>query len=297
MPSPSLDSLETFVTIARLRGFARARTVLHCSQPAISRRIALLEAELGARLFDRVSGGVVLTDAGTALLPHAEAALAAIRDGAAAVRDVIRDGGGHVSLAVVGTLANAQLVDRLKRFRRRHAKVRVELRTATSAEVSELVRRGDATFGLRYGSDDSADMVSRTITHEPVIVVAAADHRLADGKRHAPTALAGERWVTFPARTSRETYVELLARTLVAAGIDAPDIIAIDSLTAQKRFVEAGFGIAMFARSHVDDELRLGTLAAIEIPALRAKIPVAIVHRKHGYLSTAARELLTELTT
>src|SRR5512143_9231 len=44
--SPSLDSLETFVTIARLRGFARAGTVLHCSQPAISRRIALLEGEL-----------------------------------------------------------------------------------------------------------------------------------------------------------------------------------------------------------------------------------------------------------
>ncbi len=296
MPSPSLDSLETFVTIARLRGFARAGAVLHCSQPAISRRITLLEAELGARLFDRVSGGVVLTDAGTALLPHAEAALAAIRDGAAAVRDMIRDGGGQVSLAVVGTLASAWLVDRLKRFRRRHAKVRVELRTATSAEVSKLVRRGDATFGLRYGSDDGADMVSRTIMHEPVIVVAVADHRLADGKSHTPAALAGERWVTFPTRTSRETYVELLARTLVAAGIHAPDIIAIDSLTAQKRLVEAGFGVAMLARSHVDDELRLGTLAVIEVPALRAKIPIAVVHRKHGYLGTAARELLTELT-
>ena len=295
MPSPSLNSLETFVTIARLRGFTRAGAVLHCSQPAISRRITLLEAELGAPLFDRVSGGVVLTDAGTALLPHAEAALAATRDGAAAVRDVIRDGGGHVSLAVVGTLASARLVDRLKRFRRRHAKVRVELRTATSAKVSELVRCGDATLGLRYGSDDSADLVSRTITHEPVIVVAAADHRLADGKSHTPAALAGERWVTFPARTSRETYVELLARTLAAAGIDAPDIIAIDSLTAQKRLVEAGLGIAMLARSHVDDELRLGTLAVIEVPALRAKIPVAVVHRKHGYLGAAARELLTEL--
>ena len=63
-------------------------------------------------------------------------------------------------------------------------------------------RRGNATFGLRYGSDDGADMVSRTITHEPLIVIAAADHRLAYGKSHSPAALTGERWVTFQPRAS-----------------------------------------------------------------------------------------------
>lgn len=65
--------------------FRRAASALHLSQPAISRRVHLLEGELGAPVFDRIRSGVVLTDAGRAFLPHAEALLASMRDGIDAV--------------------------------------------------------------------------------------------------------------------------------------------------------------------------------------------------------------------
>src|SRR4030095_15704355 len=81
-----LDHVEAFVAIVRRGGFTRASTSLHLSQPAISRRVHLLERELGAPLFERIRGGAVLTEAGRALLPHAEALLASMRDGIAAVR-------------------------------------------------------------------------------------------------------------------------------------------------------------------------------------------------------------------
>src|ERR1044071_9728325 len=80
-----LDHVEAFVAIVRRGGFPRAAGVLHLSQPAISRRVRLLEHELGAPLFERVRTGVVLTDAGRAFLPHAEALLASMRDGIRAV--------------------------------------------------------------------------------------------------------------------------------------------------------------------------------------------------------------------
>ena len=66
------EALHTFVTIHRAGGFSVAARRLHRSQPAISRRIALLEEELGAPLFERVAGGVVLSQAGQVLLPYAE---------------------------------------------------------------------------------------------------------------------------------------------------------------------------------------------------------------------------------
>ena len=70
------DALQTFVAVHREQGFSRAARVLNRTQPAISRRISLLEHELGAPLFERVSGGIVLSQAGRVLLPYAERAQA-----------------------------------------------------------------------------------------------------------------------------------------------------------------------------------------------------------------------------
>ena len=87
------DALLTFVTIHRTGGFSPAAETLHRSQPAISRRIALLEEELGVPLFERVTGGVVLSQAGRALLPHAERVLATLKDARDAVA-TLRSGDG-----------------------------------------------------------------------------------------------------------------------------------------------------------------------------------------------------------
>ncbi|HYB70044.1 MAG TPA: LysR family transcriptional regulator, partial [Candidatus Bathyarchaeia archaeon] len=57
MIAVTIDEIETFVSIARLGGFARAAEALHRSQPAISRRIEMLEDQLRAPVFERVHGG------------------------------------------------------------------------------------------------------------------------------------------------------------------------------------------------------------------------------------------------
>src|SRR5205085_77719 len=97
---------------------------------------------------------------------------------------------GAVTLAVVGTLASTTLTQRLRRFRETHPAIELRLRTALSAEVSELVRRGDATLGLRYDSDPHPDLVSAKIHDEPMVVVCSPRHRLARARRVDPRALA-----------------------------------------------------------------------------------------------------------
>ena len=287
-----LDQLRTFAAIAQLKSFSRAAGALHRSQPAISRRIELLERELGLPLFARVRGSVVLTEGGAELLPFAEIALAAVKDGTEAVHALHKGLAGRLSLALVGTLANATLTRILRDFRRRFPKVQLDLQTANSRDVSELVRRGEATLGLRYMTDRAPGLESRTVLRESLLVVSHARHRLADGRRHRPAELAGERWVAFSARRARESFAQFLDRKLLAAGLADVEIVPIDSLTAQKRLVEAGFGIALLAESGIEEELRLGTLKVLDIPALKASIPVAVVWRRNGYLSAAARGLL-----
>jgi DNA-binding transcriptional LysR family regulator len=292
-----LDHIQAFLAIVRQGGFTRASATLHLSQPAISRRVHLLEHELGAPLFERVRSGVVLTDAGRAFLPHAEALLASTHDGIEAVQALHSGERGTVTLALVGTLASTALTERLRRFREAFPGVDLRLRTALSAEVSALVRRAEATLGIRYGADPDLDLVSLTIHEEPMTPVCSIRHPLARTRRVEPRALAGERWITFPARpgVAREPYASVLEQQLAACGLEASEIVLIDSLTAQKRLVEAGFGLALLPESSIEEELRAGTLCRLRVPAMRVTTPVVLIHRRRAFQSGATRALMALL--
>ena len=293
----NIDEIQTFVAIADLGDFTRVGRRLHRSQPAISRRLSLLEDELGAPMFERIRGHARLTEAGRAFLPHAEAALAALKDGREAVHGLKTGMRGAISLALVGTLADTHIVDALRRFARRSKDVRLELRTASSAEVTDLVRRGEVTLGLRYFTSDRPELVSLAAGGEAMLVVAAPGHRLAGRRVRHARMLEGERWIGFPTvPDERDSSGNVLARQLIRAGLDSADVTLIDSLTAQKRLAQANFGLALVPESSVRDELRQGALVALDIPAMRTTIPITAIHRRTSYLSPAAKALLALLT-
>src|SRR5262245_1142101 len=193
-----VEALRTFIAIYRSGGVTRAAGSLFRSQPAVSRRLALLEQDLGVPLFERVPGGVVLSQAGRALLPFAEAALAALHDAEAAVRAVRSEVSGPVAIALVGTLASTSLTSVLRRVAGQYPKVEVVLRTATSREVSDLVRRADVMLGLRYSEDPAPELHCETLFFEHLVVAAPPDHRLVGVRCDALQTLAGERWIAFP---------------------------------------------------------------------------------------------------
>jgi DNA-binding transcriptional LysR family regulator len=287
------DALNTFLTVHRRGGVSNAARALHRSQPAISRRIALLERELGVPLFERVAGRTTLSDAGRVMVPYAERAVAAAQDAENAIRALTQKNAGPVSLAVVGTVAGGRLSEILKRFAREYPDVDLALRTATSAEVSDLIRRGEATIGLRYDIVLLRDLDYVRLATEHLQVVCAADHRLA-GKRVARLAdLAGERWIAFPEIPGRReisaSHVFALFQT---HGLGEIDWTPVDSLTAQKRLVEAGLGIALLTQSHAADELRFRSLATIGVGDLTASQDIVAVTRRGGFLSAASQRLL-----
>src|SRR5215470_16264208 len=192
------DALNTFLTVHRRGGISNAAKILHRSQPAISRRIALLEQALGVPLFERISGRTRLSDAGRVLIPYAERAVAAAQDAEHAIRALIKQSSGPVSLAVTGTLADGRLSKIMKRFASEHPDVTLTLRTATSGEVSGLIRRGEATIGLRYDADRSRDLECEQILAEKLKVVCAPDHALAGRRVKRLSELRDERWIAFP---------------------------------------------------------------------------------------------------
>ncbi len=289
--------IEAFVAIAEAGTFTAAAEALHLSQPAISRRIDLLEQELCAPLFERIPKGVRLSEAGAAFLPHARSILAEARDGAAAVRETIDGDVGTLVLALIGTLASTSLTRQLHQFRQSHPRTRLVLHTARSHEVSEMVLRGHATLGLRYFIDPNSGITSLLVYEEPLVIARSAQSMLLRDGRLEPDGLVGIPWVAFPTGPGvpNEPYAHLLTRLLAMWGMDDAERVTIDSLTAQKRMIEADFGLGLLPASAIEEETRLGTLVALDIPALTLTVPVVAIHRKNGFLSGAARSLLADL--
>ena len=87
--------LHAFVAVAEHGGFSAAAEQLHLTQPAVSKRIALLEDSLQSRLFDRLGRQVVLTEAGRLLLPRARQMLAEAEAARRALQDLGQDIGGQ----------------------------------------------------------------------------------------------------------------------------------------------------------------------------------------------------------
>lgn len=291
------DSLLTFMAVHRAGGFSAAAEQLGRSQPAISRRIAILEAQVGGPVFERTSAGPRLSLLGATLLPHAERVLAAVEDARLAVRELRQEDTGPVSLAAVGTLAGAGLTGVLRRFALAAPRADLSLRTATSREVSQLVRTGGATLGVRYFEDRSSDLECLPMPPEPLVVVSAADHALA-GRTLRLRDLADAPWLAFPRRDeiAGEIVAESLFALFLSRGLGEIPWTAVDSLTAQKRLAEAGYGLALLPASSVAEELRAGSLAMLDVTDLDAVNPVFAVRRRHGYLSRAAATLLRLLT-
>ncbi len=146
MHLPSARTLQAFVATARFGSLAAASTRVAMSVPALSRRLAALERDLGVRLLERVPRGVVLTTAGEAYLPHAVAVLDRLQVAAAG----LHQDAATVRVTTIPALATRWLLPRLPAFAARHPDIEVDVRTSL---VFERLDEADYDFGIRLALD------------------------------------------------------------------------------------------------------------------------------------------------
>jgi DNA-binding transcriptional LysR family regulator len=288
-----LDALRTFLAVHAHRSFSAAARQLNVTQPAVSTRVKLLEREFGTALFERTMAGIRLTAAGKTLLPYAERVLATMEGARQAVRE-LRDGvSGTISLAVTGTLTGPFLTKALTRFAATHPRVDVALRTARSAEVGRLVRRGEVTIGLRYHRDRQVGLDWTEIGAEQLVVVCGPRHRAADHRVRSLASLRDERWIAFPESSGQsETSATHVFGLFLSHGLGEVEWTPVDSLTAQKRLVEGGFGLALMPEANVREELLRRSIRTIRVDDFHANMPVYVVTRTDGFMSPAAHDLV-----
>ncbi|HSV82869.1 MAG TPA: LysR family transcriptional regulator [Ramlibacter sp.] len=285
----NIPELKAFVAAARFGNFTRAAESLHISQPALSRRIGMVEHALGAPVFDRAGGRAQLTDVGEAFLQHAVAVLASLQDAVEAAQAVRRGDRGQLVVAIANSLLRPGVVARLDQFRQARPGIELVLHTGISAEVSTLVLTGDAALGVRFRPDPHTSLETRIVGKDDLLVVCAPDHPLASATSVTKAQLARETWIGYsgPAVDPGGGLQKALARH----GIFDARVMVIEGLDERKRLVAANFGIGMFPAGNVATELDAGTLRALKVPAFKVVVPFALIRRKGAQLGAAARQL------
>lgn len=243
--SMQLTELETFVVVCRTGSLTATARELHISQPALTRRIASLEKYLGVSVLERSGRRLVPTTAGQIFCNYVEEGLSVLHDGAERLRDT-QGTGGTLTIAVVGTLANSQVVAALRKFYDRHPGWEVGLRTATSSGVSALVRQGAADVGLRYNFGRSdPKLLSVETLHERLIPVGRRGHSYMSPPQERT-------WLVFPSTDQeRDPYRKELATYLNVDDLSRVRLLEVDSLTAQLGLTSAGFGCALLPETAV----------------------------------------------
>jgi DNA-binding transcriptional LysR family regulator len=241
------QQLSYFLAAAEHGSFSAAADRLGVAQPSLSDGVRRLERELGAELFARAGRGVVLTEAGRTLRPHAEQVLLEAEQARQAVRGVRELRGGTASFGVFGTACYYILADLVEDFRGRHPDVRVRLVGQNSTEVADAVRAGRLEAGLVVLPIDDHGLDVRPVVRDEILYVSSRLDRL-----RAPMTierLARAPLVLYDARYGwSDPTRRQLAGLAQAAGVKLEPAIELEDLVAALDIVARGLGDTIIAR-------------------------------------------------
>ena len=283
-----LRQLRYFTVLAETLNFHRAAERLNISQPPLTVAIRKLEEDLGAPLFLRDPRGVRLTEAGSAALPAARAALAAAEQ----VREAVRQGAtgvrGRLSIGFIGS-AIAELLPRvISPFRLAFPQVELALEEMNSVEIVRAIAAGRIDVGfVRLPVIDPAPVAIDVIEQDELVVAIRADDLLAARARLALDDLADRPFILFGPISVLNTAVRMACQRAGFAPRVEQEAVQVQTVLS---LVEAGLGVALIpgrSARFASASLRIATLrdpVPIELGIATARDPGPLVR---NFVTTA----------
>ena len=233
--------------VAAQGSFSAAAEALAYTQSAVSQQIAALEREAGTRLVDRSARGVTLTDAGRALVVHADAILARLDDAEAELDAIAGLRGGRLRITAFATAGATIVPKAIVEFRRRHPGVELMLGPEEPDDGLAALRAGAAdvalTLSTTFEPPADQDAVERVhLLDDPMYLMLAADHPLAARSRVRLADLAEEEWIL--GSTGRCPDTRILVHACRQAGFEPRIGFHSDDYLAIQGLVAAGFGVS-----------------------------------------------------
>lgn len=284
----NLHHLRLFTAVVDQQGFTRAAQALRLSQPAISKSINELEAQVGTALIDRSGRPLRLTDAGQTLYLRARELFGVERTAERELRELRGLKRGVLRIAASTTIATYLLPPILGRFHLRRPGVRIRTTSTNTRAVLRMLVESRVDVALVEGpvSHPSVDVVPwRT---DELVVIAPPGHPLRARPRVSVADLGREAFlVREPGSGTR--YVA--SRALALHGVRLRNTIRVGGTEAIKQAVAAGLGLAIVSRAAAGDQLALGKIAILDVSGLEIHRTLTQLKLRDRAVTAAAREL------
>ena len=240
----STRQIRAFLFVARAGSFTRAAERAHMTQAGLSILVREVERQLGARLFDRTTRAVEMTEAGRRFAAVAESVLQQLDD-ATAEMDVLGQAARHQLRIAATPLVSAHLLPQLlARFRLATPNVRIELLDSDLQGVQDMVESGAADMGFGFFFKVASGLVRRHVADFALMKVSPADT--------VPDTVGRARWaslraaplITLPSNNPIQRAIDTQMHKL---GIERDEraSLSVSFLATQISMVEAGFGHAV----------------------------------------------------
>ncbi len=276
-----IHTLRVFVAVAETGSFSQAGERLFLTQPAVSKRIAALESELDARLFDRIGRQVHLTEAGAALLPRARGLLEEVKDIRRSLHNLAGSVGGTLVMGTSHHIGLHRLPPVLRDYSRRYPRVQLDIRFQDSESACREVERGALELAVvTLPPGPLPGLRIETLWADPLCVLVGRDHPLAARPR-ADLAELLQHPAVLP---SEATYTRaILQQALHARDLSLRVGMTTNYLETLKMLAVTGLGWTLLPRTMLDPEL-----VELAVPELRLTRRLGLVMHQRRTLSNAA---------
>ncbi|WP_304304324.1 LysR family transcriptional regulator [Pseudacidovorax intermedius] len=238
----TMRQIRAFLSVAQSGSFTRAAERVHMTQAGLSILVREVEKQLGARLFDRTTRAVQLTEAGRRFAAVAENVLQQLDDAGTEVGALGQRTRQQLRIAATPLVSSHLLPQMLARFSQAQPEVRIQLMDSDLQGVQALVESGAADIGLGFFFKVSAGLVRRQIAEFALMKVSPADEAPAALGRSTWTSLRGTRLITLPTENPIQRSIDTHLHRL---GIVPAETQPVSFIATMISMVEAGFGSAV----------------------------------------------------
>jgi DNA-binding transcriptional LysR family regulator len=282
-----IDAMQAFIAVADLGGFAPAARKLGLSPSGVTRVIAALEEHLGARLLQRTTRSVALTDAGARYLERVRRILADVEEAEASIKDErTRPSGRLVVSAPVG-FGRLHVSPVMSEYLKRYAEVSGELRLAD--RMINLVEDG-VDLAVRIGHLADSSLVARHVGEMRRIVVASPGYLKAHGEPKTPEAIASHQTIQFGGATASPDW--RFVRDGNEVRFAPVPRLTTNSADAAIGYAVRGGGLTRVLAYQAADAIKAGRLKILLAKFEPAPLPIHIVYPTSRLLSAKVRTFI-----
>lgn len=283
-----LREVKSLVALAETSSILLAAERCHLSPAAVHKHLKTIEAEFAARVYEKKSGRLALTQAGEMILPHAKEMLAQHEAAFAAVGDWREGARGSVRVGAGPSFSSHLLPGLIKRFRKRHGGVEVYVETGASAHLVERLTSGalDVIFDVGSAAMENTDLQQVAAWRSVAGFVAAKGQAPASSRLRK---LEKTPFILFQKGTRMEPVVQAYFDSL---NFRPRVVMRSDSAEAIKSMIRAGLGMSVLFLWNVDAAERSGAFTIVRTEAPPLISLMALVKLKTSYIPRPVQAFL-----